>query len=181
MKFLFLILLFPTVCIAKQKNQDRVNYLGSFVGHENMELIDFVKEISVYMKDYTYNTNYEVCGSIAFREESSQYSIKLYTSNMPNACIIEHNSIDGFNLINQTIHTHPNTGNVIRLTREQSKWMKDNVGVFVGKITMKLGFSKNDYNLGNGWLIQNNNIYYQEGRQIFKGRVPVFSNLEIIN
>lgn len=127
----------------------------------------FLVRVSKHMRDYTARTGFEVCGDLC-RGPKGQ-AITLFTEQSHVMCpSMKGCPLTAPSLENIFIHTHPQI-NYIQLNAVDAAHYNVDRKIFKVKAGKSIPvsprrFSGDDYEVGPGYMIYRNEVYYQEGR-----------------
>lgn len=163
MKFIAFAFLFLIYNFAHGKSFNVMNaprdVLFEEVSLHNENLHAFLIRISPLLQSHTKETGHEACGVIA--SNGNQYSLIATTSYSHIYCLNDSKIVaNGFSPIGENIHTHPI--NSTYLVNKQDRRM---LGRFIDLGSQQAkgpkGFSPEDFMAGSGYLIEGNELLYQ--------------------
>lgn len=144
-----------------------------FESNQNESYTDFVMRVGRFMNGWTKDSNAEICGILT--EKNGQYFVILGTINSQLSCN-SNKIVSGTTPTGDNIHSHPATmvGNRLKITDATRKIEGDRVPQVTFTVVNTKIFSENDYKAGNGFLVANDLVQYQNGIGTVKviGQLP---------
>lgn len=124
---------------------------------------EFVIKVAKFVNEWTAKNGVEICGAFT-QNKNNTYTVILSTNKSQLSCNINYIT-NNEELTGDYIHSHPKVDNLGRIRVTSATRKKD--GDFVeNKEYIKISnhsFSPMDYNNGNGYLVVENKLYYQNG------------------
>lgn len=160
-----LLALLPAVSMAQHKWD--LHYLNTIKQGANETPDQFLVRVGMYLRDYTAQSGFEACGSICTSDEGQ--SVMIFTGQSQVVCPISFGCEgEQYTLSPKTIHSHPPSWRVVlneldaKLVNEKRRLFKKKAGNAMTFSPSK--FSPEDYDLGPGYMVNGNNLWFQEGK-----------------
>lgn len=170
---LLLLLAFPM--LGQAQDWPLRKSLGVYVSAPGQELPAFLAQLGHVMNQHTRDTGFESCGVIAVRDDV--YAVQLYTDQVQRGCTMRWSEIpEGFTSLRQTIHTHPIASTIV-FSENDREWSRlHKVSIPGPTMTVRRGFTKQDMSSGPAWLVENNALYFYDGKTPISRRVSPLSS-----
>ena len=131
-----------------------------------------------WMRNFTKSSSYEACANICRSPTSGEFSAILSSSHSQIGCGISRDRCpEGFVPVDRTVHSHPMSGNSLVLNDQDRQFMR--VRVPGRHVPQNLRFradprvfSKDDFDAGPGYLITEDEVLFQDGKNVTSPDFP---------